>query len=194
MLFTSAIIYSFWKKVKLNISMTTICKCTITRPSLSSMFVFEFTASEFCLVSSSADLRLSRHSITQERESKLSPGSPKIIYHRYEEFISWSEVIDRKNELRPDLKYTLDQLGILDIVKTSDIYGDGPTYNPFSLTHTRNAEYETFEDWQLNYNWVYDLTPISDRVALLAESLNTVDEKLYIDGVETEYSGFKQLY
>jgi hypothetical protein len=173
--------------------MTTVCKCTITRPSLDSLFVFEHDTFGFKLASLHPDIIFAAHATTVNLESKLSPNSPKIILHRYEEFITWAELIKRKNELRPDLKYRLDQLGIFNIVTPLDIYGEGPLFNPFSLTHTRNAEYETFEDWQLNYDWVFGISTDSKSL-LLEKSLNTVDEELYIDGILTEYNDFKGLY
>lgn len=172
--------------------MTTICKCTITRPNLDSLFVFEYNSSELIITTLNSELKRNLHASTHIRESNLTPTFPKVILHRYEEFITWAELIERKDELRPDLKYMLSQQGLLDITTILDTYGEGPPFNPFSLTHTRSAEYETFEDWVLNYNWVFEQNTIA-KIAL-ETTVNTVDEELYIDGVLTEYNGFKQLY
>jgi hypothetical protein len=193
--------------------MTTTCKCTITRPSLDSLFVFELDEIIEKISPNRRMIMIDRcpegktieaiHADTVILESKLSLDSPKIILKRYEEFISWDEVIERKNELRPDIRYRLDQLGILDRATNLNSYGEGPNFNPFSLTHTRNAVYETFEDWELHYNYFFNQI-LEDRKRYynyffkekdtLESSLNTVHEELYIDGILTEYKNFKQLY
>ena len=195
--------------------MTTVCKCTITRPSLDSLFVFElpvygesYPDPEMIIIDkNSGDITIEAnyvvkalHADTFILESKLSLGSPKIILQRYEEFISWDELIERKNELRPDIRHRLDHFGILDRTTNLNSYGEGPNFNPFSLTHTRNAVYETFEDWELNYNYYnyynYYFNNLNPKNAndRLKNSLNTVQEELYIDGILTEYKNFKQLY
>jgi hypothetical protein len=182
--------------------MTTNCKCTITRPNLDSLFVFElaygFPGCDIVMIDRHPRGRTveALHADTFILESKLSDylnSDAKIILDRYEEFIYWNEVIERKNELRPDIKYRLDQLGILDRSTDLSIYGEGPNFNPFSLTHTRTAKYETFEDWELNYHYVFDNFNTKSKDDL-KNLLNTVHEELYIDGVLTEYNNFKQLW
>jgi len=207
------IIHSSLKKVKINRIMTTTCKCTITRPSLDSLFVFELNE---IIEKTSPNRRMVMidrcpedrtiegiHADTIILESKLSPDSPKIILKRYEEFIYWNEVIVRKNELRPDIRYRLDQLGLLDNIENLNAISEGPNFNPFSLTHTRNAVYETFEDWELNYNYFFNQMLEGQKLYyniffkekdIFESSLNTVHEELYIDGVLTEYNNFKQLW
>jgi hypothetical protein len=207
------IIYSLSKKVKINISMTTTCKCTITRPSLDSLFVFELDEIIEKISPNRKMIMIDRcpegrtiealHADTVILESKLSPGSPKIILKRYEEFIYWNEVIERKNELRPDIRYRLDQLGLLANIENLNDISEGPNFNPFSLTHTRNAVYETFEDWELNYNYFFNqilegrkryYSNFFKEKHTVESSLNTVHEELYIDGILTEYKNFKQIW
>ena len=184
--------------------MTTACKCTIIRPSLDSLFVFELTEVESTKISILDNyFSFGSQANTILLESKLSPNSPKIILHRYEEFITWKEILERKNELRPDLKYELDRLGLLDNIENLNAISEGPNFNPFSLTHTRVATYETFDDWLLNYNWACDMkknteSKFNELYPNLNRGLdavsNTVYEKLYIDGILTNYNEFKQLW
>ena len=173
--------------------MTTTCKCTITRPSLDSLFVFECGGFDPTLITVDKIVRDRLHARGYTLQSKLSPTSPKIILHRYEEFITWNELIERKHELRPDLRYTIEQSKekFEDLL---DVYGEGPPFNPFSLTHTRNATYETFEDWKLNYDWVLGNSTKEDRLNRLKIVSNTLEEKLYIDEILTDYPDFTYLY
>ena len=179
-------------------TMTTTCKCTITRPSLDSLFVFEWA--NFGLTTYShiptivdKDVRQALHATSYTIQSKLFLTSPKIILHRYEEFITWNEIIERKHELRPDLRYIIEQSeGKFE--DQSNIYGEGPSFNPFSLTHTRNATYETFEDWKLNYDSFSVNERKEDRLNRLKIVSNTLEEKLYIDGILIEYPDFAYVY
>jgi hypothetical protein len=108
---------------------------------------------------------------------KLGPGCIRLTY---EELISWEEIFNRKDELRPDLK------NIIQSYKLTDMGTFLPVYNPFSLTFTELWEFDTLENAKTTISNIFN----EDGVNLLTENIilfnNIFTEKLFIDGVEVD--------
>lgn len=141
--------------------MNIIFKEYITRPSLDSIFVFEFEFSNELKFQSWLAL------------SKIKPTS-------YLEFITWREVIARKEEIRPDLKFYLDRLGLFN-KHTKFNLDDGPMFNYFSLTFTQVTAFDSIESFEHLYEfWKKNI--LNTRKKNLEICSNTRNEELWIDG------------
>ncbi len=136
--------------------MSVVYKITITRPNLDSLCFLEGLRPSF-------DLSI--------LWIKFTP---------YEPMITWSELYARKSELRPDLLFLLDSIGIESIISNPNIYAPYPSWNPLSLSWTRLIAFDTVVD---------ALTFISlEPSDLVQEWINTVGstvtyEELLIDGI-----------
>lgn len=131
---------------------------TYTRPSLDHFFAMEKMAGSI----------------------GLFPGVFPIATLTYDEFISWGELIARKNELRPDI---LDWLETNDpsIFENTEFWGNGPSWNPLATTYhsilefadlaTAHAAYDAFKEH------------IETLRGYVTETSNTFSEKIeYEDG------------
>jgi hypothetical protein len=127
----------------------------------------------------------------------------------YAEQITWQEISDRIDELRPDIKEWLlsrstNAISINSINQTDEYldYGSNvidnflnnvkfkdtkPNYNPFSLTYTVIHTYNDVEELSYQYNVEY--RERLDAVIALAASLNnTIVEEFYVDDVQINKS------
>ncbi len=136
--------------------MSVVYKITITRPNLDSL----------CFL---------------ERLPGLDP--PFVQWGKillYEPMITWSELYARKYELRPDLLFLLDSIGIKSTTSNPTIYAPHPSWNPLSLSWTSSHTFDTVVDALTFIN----LEPHD----LIQEQINTVGstvtyEELLIDGI-----------
>ena len=138
--------------------MNIIYKEYITRPSLDSIFVFEFQSI------------MSLKTISWQNINSNT---------KYLEFITWREVIARKEEIRPDLKFCLDKLGLFNKHINLNL-DDGPIFNYFSLTFTQLTEFNSIESFKHTYKSLENL--FSTRKKDLEICFNTRNEELWIDG------------
>jgi hypothetical protein len=153
--------------------MTVLYKAQVTRSSLDDLFFFEFLPGYYYnnyFIHPYLD-------IVDLNEAGLFP---KCISYTIKEMISWDEVFLRKDELRPDLKY---QINSKNLTK-DDMYGIGPLYNPFSLTLTELAEYNSWEDAMSAYDTFFDRTYVI--IDMLKQSNNTYIQEHYINGIKVE--------
>jgi len=98
-----------------------------------------------------------------------------------EELITYQEILDRKNELRPDLRM---QLPKLTYHVESGIIAPDTLCDPFSLTTT---EVITFDTWE-NAKFAYDTTFSDENIIRLKQinsiCNNTITHEYFIDGVK----------
>ena len=147
--------------------MSVVYKITITRPNLDSLCFLEGGVLRPIL-----DLSI--------LWIKLPPYIGCEYLTPYEPMITWSELYARKSELRPDLLFLLDSIGIESIISNPNIYAPYPSWNPLSLSWTRLIAFDTVVD---------ALTFISlEPSDLVQEWINTVGstvtyEELLIDGI-----------
>jgi hypothetical protein len=166
---------------------TTIYKICTTRPNIESLFNFELCAKNDYLIADEKSLNLSNQSSITTLETVLFDQPSEIIFYRYEEFISWHEIFLRRNEIRPDIKYRLDELGLFE-QKSVDMFGNGPKFNFLSLTHTERSEFESFEHWETYYN--DSRKYLEERKNYNEICLNNVKEEISINGVNPIYNRF----
>ena len=76
-------------------------------------------------------------------------GLPFISYTQIEA-ISWAEVLERKNELRDDLRSQIEN------ISNSQLTGYGPFWNPFELISTVELVCATLEDFTKHFDILYD--------------------------------------
>lgn len=67
------------------------------------------------------------------------------------EFITWSELISKKHELRPDLLHWFDVYSESEFLK-SEIWGLGPHWNPLSLNLTYITTFSNYNDAMQAYD------------------------------------------
>jgi hypothetical protein len=111
-----------------------------------------------------------------EQLGKMPDG---FIESTMDEFISWRDIISRKNELRSDLQTWLEQNEFY-IQNNSQFESDehyGPGMNPFSTTFTHHTTFESIE----NAKDFLRLLRLTDDTLSAIERTNNVVE-FYIDG------------
>ena len=74
---------------------------------------------------------------------------PFISYTQIEA-ISWAEVLERKNELRADLRSQIED------IPESHLTGYGPEWNPFELISTNELVCATLEDFTKHFDMLYN--------------------------------------
>lgn len=144
--------------------MSVIYKARFTRPSLNHMFVHE------------DDPGNSRFPLIVPYQYILMKN------HSYEELISWDEVFQRKQELRPDLRYKID----FNNLTVDMMEGYGPRYNPFSLTCTEIWEYDSWEDAMTSYDNTFTDENIKWFIDQCRKTENSYVGEHYINGVKVE--------
>jgi hypothetical protein len=95
----------------------------------------------------------------------------------YEPVITWSELYSRKHELRPDLLFFINSIGIESIISNPDSYGSYPLWNPFSLSYTHFITYPTM--YALNLPEPY--TSIKNAIHTVGSTVTY--EELFVDGI-----------
>lgn len=122
----------------------------------------------------------------------------------YDEQITWQEISDRIDELRPDIKEWLlsrssnaihmnsssqldeyldyDSTVIDNFLNHAKFADTKPNYNPFSLTHTIIHTYNDASELSYQYNVEYR-ERLEAVIALAASVNNTIVEEFYVDGV-----------
>ena len=102
-----------------------------------------------------------------------------FIENTTDEFISWRDIISRKNELRSDLQTWLEQ-NEFSIQSNSQFDSDdhyGPGINPFSTTFTHHTTFDSIE----NAKVFLRLFRLEDTMrTTIATTNNTVE--FYLDG------------
>jgi hypothetical protein len=162
--------------------MTATLKIVVTRPSLNDRFLFEGSTG-------------GETPGEQQLLEGLQQVGPGFITGTYEELIPYSEIESRANELRPDLLNVFflpreEWPNAFQPVVGTDVnlvplfnwgYHHQPPFNPFSLTYTYVATFDTIENLQSNIN--SKLLPyVAEMRSDAAEFNNTI--KFYVDGVE----------
>jgi hypothetical protein len=162
--------------------MTATLKIVVTRPSLDDNFWFEDSTGD--TTPTEIDL--------QEFYELVGPG---FITGSYEELIPLSEIEYRSGELRPEYfdiffipkqNWSTHFNPVLDTDVNLVAYRrwgfhHQPPFNPFSLTYTYVATFDTIENLQVLINSEI-LTNLAEMRARAAEFNNTM--KFYVDGVE----------
>jgi hypothetical protein len=120
--------------------MATLHEIVITRPSLDALHPFEVQSKQ-------KQTPLGPFTYRNEFTGMTSMG--------YIESISWSEVFSRLGELRSDLRAELEELGESTITGNTATYGNGPDWNPFSLTWTMIHEYSDKDSAVANINRIW---------------------------------------
>jgi hypothetical protein len=128
---------------------------------------------------------------------------------QYAEQITWQEISDRIDELRPDIKEWLlsrssnvihlnsstqvdeyldyDSTVIDNFLNHTKFKNTKPNYNPFSLTHSIIHTYNDANELSYQYNVEY--RDQLDAVMSLATTLNnTIVEEFYVNGVQINKS------
>ena len=149
-------------------------------------------------------------------EAGMYPISVEVITDQttdcalhYVEQITWQEISDRIDELRPDIKEWLlsRSSNVIHINSSTQVYeyldydstvidnflnhtkfkNTKPNYNPFSLTHSIIHTYNDANELSYQYNVEY--RERLDAVFALAASLNnTIVEEFYVDDVQINKS------
>ena len=151
--------------------MTVLYRAQVIRPSLDDLFFIEFV--------NPGDIFISP--IINTVNNEIGYFSECISY-TYEEMIFWDEVFLRKDELRPDLKYQIESNSLT----KDDMVGIGPNFNPFSLTYTELAEYNSWEDAMSAYHIMFPDGIEFGIIDVLKQSNNTYVQEHYIDGIKVE--------
>ena len=114
--------------------------------------------------------------VYKQMDNKMPDG---FVENSLDEFISWRDIISRKNELRSDLQTWLEQ-NEFSIQSNSQFENDdhyGPGINPFSLTFTHHSTFDTIE----NATVFLRLFRLSEEgINAISTTNNTVE--FYIDG------------
>lgn len=127
-----------------------------TRPSLDHFFIMEKLAGDYGLY-------------------------PNNIYTAcictFPESITWSELIARKSELRPDL---LDWLESMDPVEfeNTEVWGTGPSWNPLALTFTSCLDFPDLDAANAAYASGMTDEHIARLRDLCVETSNTFSERI----------------
>lgn len=155
--------------------MTVQHKIVVTRPSLDHLFFIEKFDTQSCIIYPSFG----------EHKPNLELG---IIGSITGEQITWAEMFDRSDELRPDLRELAQSVDKTDYLNNIEKCGIGPIFNPFSLTLTIITEYTTLENALHVINDVfYTDENVRNTNLKFEETNNTViSEELFIDGVKDE--------
>ena len=178
--------------------MSAVYKLIATRPTLNDVFWIE-------------NKELGMYPITVS--AKTDQTFDCAMY--YAEQTTWQEILDRIDELRPDIKdwllshstteivlsYTTNE-GNTDVsveyldynntvidnfVNNEKFTGTIPNYNPFSLTHSVIHTYNDVNE--LSYQFNVEYRERLDAVIALAATLNnTITEEFYVDGVQISKS------
>lgn len=152
--------------------MSIIFKECITRPSLDSIFVFEYD----------------QLNIQKQIISWTNFFGPKCLSTSYVEFITWREVIGRKEEIRPDIKYFLNKHGLFNEQQNCVDLNKGPTFNYFSLFFTQVTEFPSYEIFIETYESLEYL--FNKRKMQTNICSNTRNTELWVDGKLTEINKF----
>lgn len=136
--------------------MSIVYKVTITRPNFDSL----------CFCEAVLGVNFMLH---------LNPAMG--ITFSYEPMITWSELYSRKHELRPDLLFVINSIGIESIISNPDIYGSYPLWNPFSLSYTHLITYPTID--LLNFPEPY--TSVKNAIHTVGSTVTY--EELFVDGI-----------
>lgn len=172
--------------------MSAVYKLIATRPTLNDVFWIE------------------------NAEAGMYPISVEVITDQtadcamhYVEQITWQEISNRIDELRPDIKEWLlshssnaihlnssielneyldyDNTVIDNFLNNAKFQNTKPNYNPFSLTHSVIHTYNDANELSYQYNVEY--RDRLDAVMLLATTLNnTIVEEFYVNGVQIDKS------
>lgn len=120
----------------------------------------------------------------------IPPDPPPLVKKRtLGELISWQEIFQRKQELRPDLRYIINTKNF-----TSDIINEyDPYFNPFSLTWTEIWEYDSWDSAIEGYNQFFTVEIINLLTNYCMLTKNDFDTAFYSNEkiIEVERSLFK---
>ena len=106
-------------------------------------------------------------------------GLPFINYTQIEA-ISWTENLERKNELRADLRNQIEN------TPNSQLAGYGPQWNPFELTSTYELVCTTQEDFTKHFDILY-IDPQFDSTLDLCKQHNiSFESDLFDNDVKVE--------
>ena len=155
--------------------MSVVYKVTFTRPNFDSLFFLEaFLAGYNTMFNSEVN-------ITQYI---FDPPQSNAKDYSYEPNITWFEVNTRKHELRPDLLFYLDSIGIESIISNPTIYAPYPAWNPFSLSWTHLFTFDTVEN-ALTDIYLENVTGSVDSTKDMIKYVeNTVTyEELLVNGI-----------
>ena len=153
--------------------MAGIYKQITTRPSLDHLFVQELLVdrsyTKFCLGFYFPYL--------ENTPQFIKDG---FIEHRFLDSITWQELEDSREKLRPDLRHQIKTSTITKFKSDPTVYGIGPWLNPFVLVDTKISIFDTVE------NAINAYQPfISDENVkqLLSQTDNTIEFSFYDDDV-----------
>jgi hypothetical protein len=154
---------------------TVLYKAQSIRPSINDLFAFECPM-VFNLFETESMAPFGK-GISGWMFGKDTPGWINLTY---EELISWEEIFNRKDELRPDLK------NIIQYYTLTDMGTSSPMYNPFSLTFTELWEFDSLENAKTTIDNILNDDGINILTKNIILSNNIFIEKLFINGVKVD--------
>ena len=173
--------------------MSVILKEVTTRPSVNDMFYFEgyprsSTNGVFDLLVD--DSSLNSKNVDCAKDWPLT----HVVSSVFENRITWQGILDRRNELRSDLKGTLTVEFLNNKITTAGDY-QYCYFNPFSTTLISTATWNTWEDFVSDYRATYAyLSTESPLVISFTTTINrakdynnVISEVIIVDGTETPF-------
>ena len=145
----------------------------LIRPSTDDFFIWELFPKIF---PNSKEIKLLIKS--QPTKEEYRQGCVDWIV---EELITYQEILDRKNELRPDLRMQLPEL--VYHVESGMIAPD-TICDPFSLTTTDVITFDSWENAKLAYDNTFNYENIIEFKEINSICNNTIDHEFFIDGIK----------
>jgi hypothetical protein len=159
--------------------MSVVYKFKITRPNTSAQFYIEDGPSDQLNFANDSSTLAQYVGLNLEESTLSTPGKQSIP--KYEEVITWNEVLERKNDLRASDKFLLEASwndgdnGYTDISQY-------PLYNPFTLTNTQILVFDTLENLITTYNNILSNDKVTELVSKATAANNVITEEIFVDG------------
>ena len=175
--------------------MSVIYKEITTRPSVNDLFYFEGYPKNSA--NGIFDLLIDDSSLNSKNVDCVKDWPvTHVVSSVYENKITWQEILDRRSELRSDLKDTLTVEFLNNKITTGGDY-QYCYFNPFSTTLISTATWNTWEDFVSDYRATYAylstdseaVISFTTTIARAKEYNNVISEVIIVDGTETPFPG-----